>query len=166
MYNRFVQSMTANAKVATVPRSIPASSDTVESEGLQMKQCWIQYIVRLEIPEGTNRFWLYSVQHSICMVNFCWELTDYGKRTRFLAIAGFSSTPYPPATQKENIRKGSLTRVSWLQFPSGPFEFLRKSRRSWKVPGSTAPAINEKIRDIRSFSIVCRDAARLLFTLM
>jgi hypothetical protein len=29
---------------ATVLGSIPASSDTVESEGRQMKQCWIQYI--------------------------------------------------------------------------------------------------------------------------
>ncbi len=34
----------ANAEVATVPGSSPASSDTVESEGRQMKQCWIQYI--------------------------------------------------------------------------------------------------------------------------
>ncbi len=30
--------LTANAKVATVLGSIPASSDTVESEGRQMKQ--------------------------------------------------------------------------------------------------------------------------------
>ncbi len=28
---------------ATVLRSIPASSGTVESEGRQMKQCWIEY---------------------------------------------------------------------------------------------------------------------------
>jgi hypothetical protein len=32
-----------NAEVATVLGSIPASSDTVESEGLQMKQCNIKY---------------------------------------------------------------------------------------------------------------------------
>ncbi len=31
----------ANAEVATVLGSIPASSETVESEGRQMKQCWI-----------------------------------------------------------------------------------------------------------------------------
>ncbi len=30
--------------VAAVLGSIQASSDTVESEGRQMKQCWIQYI--------------------------------------------------------------------------------------------------------------------------
>ncbi len=36
--------LAVNAKVATVLGSIPASSDTVESEGWQMKQCWITYI--------------------------------------------------------------------------------------------------------------------------
>ncbi len=36
--------MTGNARVLTVLGSIPASSDTAESEGQQMKQCWIQYI--------------------------------------------------------------------------------------------------------------------------
>jgi hypothetical protein len=34
-----IRALTANAEVATVLGSIPASSDTVESEGLQMKQC-------------------------------------------------------------------------------------------------------------------------------
>jgi hypothetical protein len=36
----------ANAVVATVLGSIPAFSDTVESEGRQTKQCWISYIKR------------------------------------------------------------------------------------------------------------------------
>ncbi len=37
--------LTANAEVATVLQgSILASSDTVESEGRQMQQCWIQNI--------------------------------------------------------------------------------------------------------------------------
>ncbi len=36
--------MWQNAEVATVLGSIPASSDTVETEGRQMKQCWIQYL--------------------------------------------------------------------------------------------------------------------------
>jgi hypothetical protein len=35
-----------NVKVATVLGSIPASSDTMESERRQMKQCWITYIKR------------------------------------------------------------------------------------------------------------------------
>ncbi len=39
----------ANAEVATVLGSIPASSDTVESEGRQMKQYWIQYIEEKKI---------------------------------------------------------------------------------------------------------------------
>ncbi len=40
----WLERLTANAAVATVLGSIPASSDTVESEGRQMKQCWISYI--------------------------------------------------------------------------------------------------------------------------
>ncbi len=38
----WLERLVANSKVATVLGSIP--SDTVESEGRQMKQCWIQYI--------------------------------------------------------------------------------------------------------------------------
>ncbi len=40
----WLERLTANAVVTTVLGSIPASSDTVESEGRQMKQCWISYI--------------------------------------------------------------------------------------------------------------------------
>ncbi len=40
----WLRHLTVNAVVATVLSSIPASSDTVESEGRQMEQCWIQYI--------------------------------------------------------------------------------------------------------------------------
>jgi hypothetical protein len=35
----WLERLTANAVVATVLGSIPASSDTMESEGRQMKQC-------------------------------------------------------------------------------------------------------------------------------
>ncbi len=35
----WLERLTANAEVATVLGSIPASFDTVESEGRQMKQC-------------------------------------------------------------------------------------------------------------------------------
>jgi hypothetical protein len=35
----WLEHLTANAEVATVLGSIPASSDTVESKGRQMKQC-------------------------------------------------------------------------------------------------------------------------------
>ncbi len=40
----WIERLTANAEVATVLGSIPASSDTVESEGRQMKLCLIKYI--------------------------------------------------------------------------------------------------------------------------
>jgi len=45
-----LERLTANAKVATVLGSIPASSGTVESEGRQMKQCCIKYLKILKSP--------------------------------------------------------------------------------------------------------------------
>ncbi len=42
----WLERLAVNAKVATVLGSILASSDTVESEGRQMKQCRITYIKR------------------------------------------------------------------------------------------------------------------------
>jgi hypothetical protein len=47
IYSRIVRASiaanSANAKVATVVGSIPAYSETAESEGRQMKQCSIKY---------------------------------------------------------------------------------------------------------------------------
>ncbi len=40
----WLEHLTAKTEVAAVLGSISASSDTVESEGRQTKQCWIQYI--------------------------------------------------------------------------------------------------------------------------
>ncbi len=40
----WLERLTASAEVATVLGSIPASTDTVESEGRQMKQRWKQNI--------------------------------------------------------------------------------------------------------------------------
>jgi hypothetical protein len=50
---------TANAIAATVLGSIPASSDTVESVGRQMKQCWIQYIEEEENPKKIPLFFYF-----------------------------------------------------------------------------------------------------------
>ncbi len=41
-----LERLTANAEVATVLGSLPASPDTVEYEGRQMKQCWIKFLHR------------------------------------------------------------------------------------------------------------------------
>ncbi len=54
----WLERQTANTVVATVLGSIPASSDTVESEGRQMKQCWILYITKHKKPA----FFLYIGQ--------------------------------------------------------------------------------------------------------
>ncbi len=47
-----LERLTANAVVATALGLIPASSDTVESEGRQMKQCWTSYIRREKIQKS------------------------------------------------------------------------------------------------------------------
>jgi hypothetical protein len=39
-----IERLTDNAKIARVLGSIPASTDTVESKGRQMKQCRIKYL--------------------------------------------------------------------------------------------------------------------------
>jgi hypothetical protein len=41
---QLLERLTANAEVATVLVSIQASYDTMECEGQQMKQFWIEYI--------------------------------------------------------------------------------------------------------------------------
>ncbi len=51
----WLERLTANAEVATVLCSIPASSDTMESEGRQMKQCWIKYRKKNKNPPQKKR---------------------------------------------------------------------------------------------------------------
>jgi hypothetical protein len=48
----WLERLAANAVVDTVLDSIPVSSDTVESEGQQMKQCWIAYIKTKKNPKN------------------------------------------------------------------------------------------------------------------
>jgi hypothetical protein len=50
---RALERLAVNAKVATVLGSIPASSDTVESEGRHMKQSWIVYIKKKKILKNS-----------------------------------------------------------------------------------------------------------------
>ncbi len=52
----WLERLTANAVVGTVLGSIPASSDTVESVGPQMKQCWISYIKRKNPEKSPFKF--------------------------------------------------------------------------------------------------------------
>ncbi len=63
--------LTANAEVATVLGSIPASSDTVESERRQMKQCWIQSICRKEKKCTITRS-LWIINPGVCLAWILW----------------------------------------------------------------------------------------------
>ncbi len=44
--NEWIERLAVNAEVATILGSIPAISDTVKSEGLQVNQCWIMYMYK------------------------------------------------------------------------------------------------------------------------
>ncbi len=59
--------LAVHADVATFLGSISASTDTVESEGQQMKQCWITYIKKkksYKIPH-----WIFS-RDPVCVISF------------------------------------------------------------------------------------------------
>ncbi len=59
----WLERLAANANFATVLGSSPASSDTVQSEGRQMKQCWITYIKKIKSQKSP--FLMY------CWAQFC-----------------------------------------------------------------------------------------------
>ncbi len=60
----WLKRLTVNAVVATVLGSIPAFSNTVESEGRQMTQCWIKYSKKIQkIP--LKKKWLIQRAHWI-----------------------------------------------------------------------------------------------------
>jgi len=75
--------LTANAEVATVPGSIPASTDTMESEGRQMKQSWIQYIwkkiaLSLLFDDATSRKTTQEYRMACCHNTWNVPLRDEG----------------------------------------------------------------------------------------
>jgi hypothetical protein len=55
----WLERLAVNAKDEALLVSIPASSDTVEFEGRQMKQCWITYI-KWKNPKKSHHY------HNIC----------------------------------------------------------------------------------------------------
>jgi hypothetical protein len=68
----WLERLTVNVAVATVLGSIPASSDTAESEGRQMKQCWISYITKSKNPSFRLQIWVYNI--SFAWTIFCISL--------------------------------------------------------------------------------------------
>ncbi len=47
--SRVVRASPINAKVTTVLGSFPASSDPVETDGRQLKQCWTKYFEKIHV---------------------------------------------------------------------------------------------------------------------
>ncbi len=56
LYNKFITWSTVQAPSSLVSR-LKASSDTVESEGRQMKQCWIQYLEKNILDNPPAEMW-------------------------------------------------------------------------------------------------------------
>ncbi len=73
----WLERLTANAVVATVLDSISASSDTVESEGRQMKQCWISYIKKIpkKFPCIKNSYHVYFCALKQCNLKILQKIT-------------------------------------------------------------------------------------------
>ncbi len=56
---------------AEVLGSLPASSDTVESEGWQMKQCWIKYLkIQKNLPVKKKNIFSYD---TLYVSNYIWK---------------------------------------------------------------------------------------------
>jgi hypothetical protein len=117
-----LERLAVNTKAATVLGSIPASSDTVESEGRQMKQCWITYIKR-KIPKNppSTKSVIVEVIYSLYCVYtavFKWFFRNKpllkGIVPRDFRPQVFFMNQFPPSPCVSH---------------SGRFEFFRKSRR-------------------------------------
>ncbi len=67
-----VKRLTANAEIAIILGSIPASSDTVKSERRQMKQCWIKYWKNKKHPHIESSRYLASNPVK-CLWYFLWS---------------------------------------------------------------------------------------------
>ncbi len=88
--------LTAPAEVATVVSSIPASSDTVESEGRQMKQCWIQNIEKKKIKKIPLFYFIKIVRIAFSIIS--WQMLDgVGMTVNLLICCG--RTGYPVLAQ-------------------------------------------------------------------
>ncbi len=87
---KWLYRLTANAEVATFLGSIPAYSDTVESKGQQMKQCW-------KSTEKTHKksfftifdyykLWLQTCEQNLKSYAIAWKLTLWNLLRRSLKL--------------------------------------------------------------------------------
>ncbi len=77
--SEWLERLTAIAVIPTILSSIPTSSDTVESEGWQVKHWWISYIKRKnpsKIPL-CKKFWRMS---AICVTGKSWDSEEIQKQ--------------------------------------------------------------------------------------
>jgi hypothetical protein len=74
----WIERLAVNAKIATVLGSTPASSETVESEGRRMKQCWITYMKKTTNSPFMYICTVFNLVHSQILCCFRWGAEDGG----------------------------------------------------------------------------------------
>ncbi len=103
----WLERLAVNAKVAIVLGFIPASSDTVESERQQMKQCWITYIKRKN-PKNPPLIGEEKIFPQHLLTGWAVRLTLYSFHINPNQPSTFPVPPPPPWTGKRAFSAGLL----------------------------------------------------------
>ncbi len=140
-----LECLAVNAKVATVLGSIPAYSDSVESEGEQMKQCWITYTKRIKSKKSPLKKLLcvqvYEKRYtkSLCHLAFL----ETGARNFTYKLFG----PFSDILQLKSLAKircnTSYLFSAFLGYAaaiSASWQHPAWSRRPWGRPRGGSPA--------------------------
>ncbi len=121
----WLERLTAIAVVTTVLGSIPASSDTVESEGWQMKQCWKSYIKSVSPAYGNV---------SLALVKYSneggpgprYNMKEVPGSTLIMLVVHAYPVPlFSEAGGKET--RGWISpfiRATWARPPPAPFKYI------------------------------------------
>ncbi len=100
-----LERLTVNAVVATVLGSIPASSDTMESEGRQMKRCWISYIKRKNSKKSPFKKSFFHESVSQRPQSISLELFQiFQKCTEIFTNECLSAVSTTPAIKEKNVK--------------------------------------------------------------
>jgi hypothetical protein len=103
----WLERLSANAEVATVLASIPASSDTMESEGWKMKHCWVSTYIK----KSKKSPCLFNYQHNDKLIE--------PKRSAAIWLTLVSNRKGQPITgsNKKALQSWALEmRINWTAF--------------------------------------------------
>ncbi len=120
--------LTANVVVAIVLGSNPASSDTVESEGRQIKHCWISYIKKIKSKNSPLKKTIITFRSNLtCMYSDYDLLISYpfvndGLKLKAVKAVTFLRSPetftvYFSWSSTDHFRPLQVKRVAHCVFP-------------------------------------------------